>query len=73
MFIAQIVHLETKVQTLNEEINKVREERKKEMSLSRQRNAEVEENLQESARGEKDELRRQVELLKVEVDFKTVE
>ena len=61
------------MQTLNEEINKVREERKKEMSLSRQRNAEVEENLQESARGEKDELRRQVELLKVEVDFTTVE
>ncbi|XP_067930296.1 early endosome antigen 1-like [Watersipora subatra] len=63
---SQIVHLETKVETLNAEINRVREERKKSLSISRQKNAEAEETLQESAREEKDELRRKVELLKVE-------
>ena len=64
---AQIVHLETKLKTMDNEIHKLRSERKKELSLTRQKNAEVEESLQESAREEKDELRRKVELLKVEV------
>ena len=64
---AQIVHLETKLKTMDNEIHKLRSERKKELSLTRQKNAEVEESLQESAREKKDELRRKVELLKVEV------
>lgn len=66
-YTAQIVHLETKLKTLDNEIHKLRSERKKELSLTRQKNAESEENMQESAREEKDELKHKVELLKVEV------
>lgn len=65
----QIVHLETKLKTAEEEFHRVCKNRKKELSISRQRDCEAEESAQESAREEKDEFRRKIELLKVEVDL----
>lgn len=64
---AQIVHLETKVKSAEDQIHQLRVERKKEISLTKQKNSSTEETLQESAREEKDELLRKIELLKVEV------
>jgi len=61
------VHLETKLKTQEGELQKWRSELKKEVSRSKQKNAEVEESLQNSAREEKDEQKRKLELLKLEV------
>lgn len=66
-FLAKILHLETKLKSSEDEIHRLRSDRKKELSLTRQKNADAEESLQESAREEKDELHRRIELLKVEV------
>ncbi|KAF6018565.1 hypothetical protein EB796_023109 [Bugula neritina] len=63
---SQIVHLETKLKTQEGELQKWRSELKKEVSRSKQKNAEVEESLQNSAREEKDEQKRKLELLKLE-------
>jgi len=59
--------LETKLKTQEGELQKWRSELKKEVSRSKQKNAEVEESLQNSAREEKDEQKRKLELLKLEV------
>jgi len=64
---AQIVHLETKLKSVENEIMKLRSDRKKEMSQSRQKSQQAEESFQETAREQMEEWRNKAELLKVEV------